>query len=86
MASYKIIIENKAEKELRKLAKPVRQRLASAIDGLAGNPRPAASRKMVGSTGFRLRIGDYRVIYEIDDAIVTIYIVKVGHRREVYKK
>ena len=86
MASYKIIVEGRAEKELRKLPAAIRRRIVDAIDSLAHDPRPASSRKMVGSSGFRMRVGDYRVIYEIKDEIVSIFVIKIGHRREIYRR
>jgi mRNA interferase RelE/StbE len=86
MASYKVVIEARAEKEIRKLPAPERKRVTSVIDKLATNPKSATARKMVGSPGFRLRVGDYRIIYEIEHQIVTVFIIKVGHRRDIYKK
>lgn len=86
MVSYKIVLGARAEKEPRKLARPIRLRVANAIDALGRNPRPSAARKMVGSGGYRLRVGDYRVIYEIEDNIVAVYIIKIGHRREIYRR
>lgn len=86
MASYKIIFEKRAEKELRKLAAPVRQRISDAIDTLEHSPRPAASRQMIGVSGYRLRVGDYRIIYTVNERIVTVIVIRIGHRREIYKR
>lgn len=85
MASYKIVVEARAEKELRKLAPPAQQRIVSAIDGLSENPHPSASRKMIGSDCIRLRAGDYRVIYKVEGHLLTIFVIAIGHRREVYR-
>ena len=84
MANYNIVIEKRAEKELRKLARPIRQRLADAIDSLARDPLPAASKPLVGTAGYRLRVGGYRIIYDIDHRIITVYIIRIGHRRDIY--
>jgi mRNA interferase RelE/StbE len=85
MACYNIVIEDRVEKELRKLSKQVVERIAKAIDGLASDPTPLASRRMVGVDGYRLRVGDYRIIYTVEHKIVTVYVVRVGHRREIYR-
>ena len=60
-------------------------RLREAIFALAHEPRPQSSRKLTGREGWRLRVGDYRVLYDIDDVKQTITIVHVGHRRDVYR-
>jgi mRNA interferase RelE/StbE len=85
MASYSIVIEAKAEKSLRQLSVEARRRVVKAIDGLAENPYPLASRKMVGYDCVRLRVGDYRVIYRVNGQILEIYVIEIGHRREIYR-
>ena len=83
---YKVNIERTAEKELKKL--PAREfwRIISKIKALADEPRPTDCRKILGSkSDWRIRIGDYRVIYEIDDTEDTVKIMKVRHRREAYR-
>jgi mRNA interferase RelE/StbE len=85
--AYKIVFKRSAEKELKKLNQGAYPALRSAIDKLAAKPHPHQSVKLVGSSSlWRLRVGDYRVIYDIQGDKLVIYIIKVGHRREVYRK
>lgn len=86
MASYKIEIVKSAQKEIRKLPQDIRTRIIASIHVLANNPRPMGYQKLRGSkTNYRIRCGDYRVVYGIFDATITIVVVKVAHRREVYR-
>jgi mRNA interferase RelE/StbE len=85
--AYKVVIQDSASKALRKLDKPVRERVAAAIDALADNPRPAGIKAIVGEPGaFRIRVGDYRVLYEIEDDQLVVTVVKIGHRSTVYDR
>jgi len=87
MASYKIRWKSSAKKELKKLDKKIILRILQAVEKLANNPRQSGSRKLVGSESiYRIRVGDYRIIYNIESSLLTIEIIKVGHRREVYRK
>ncbi|MDO9130000.1 MAG: type II toxin-antitoxin system RelE/ParE family toxin [Anaerolineales bacterium] len=83
---YQVIIKRPAEKELDTLPENVRRRIVARLLMLEENPRPSGFKKLRGEEAFRLRVGDYRVLYTIDDRarIVTIY--AVGHRREVYRR
>lgn len=85
MKIYAIEVTRSAAQELRKLAKVEGKLIAKAIYGLASNPRPTGVKKLVGQKVWRLRVGDYRVIYEIYDSRVLIVVLKVAHRREVYR-
>lgn len=87
MARYSLQIKRSASQELEAVAqKSDRQRLVSRIQALASNPRPPGSEKLAGHADrYRVRQGDYRVVYSIDDAEQIVLIVKVGHRREVYR-
>ncbi len=80
-----ITILKKAQKELAGLAREDYARVKDAILKLADNPRPDGSLKLTGRPAWRIRAGDYRVIYEIDDAQAKITIVHIGHRRDVYR-
>ena len=60
-------------------------RIAAAIDGLAINPRPTGSVKLAGRDDFRLRVGDYRIVYAVDDAEDLVIIARIAHRRDVYR-
>ena len=83
---YRVFLERAAEMDLRRLSPDVHDRIIEAIRGLAGNPRPPGCRKLVGTTNdWRLRVGDYRIVYEIADAIRVVRVNRVRHRREVYR-
>lgn len=85
MASYKLLIKPSAAKELEALPRKDRGRIVAKIEALSGDPRPPGSEELSGEEKYRLRQGDYRVLYSIQDASTTVTIVKVGHRREVYR-
>lgn len=82
---YEIFFENRAKRQIRDLDGAVRARVMEACLRLADDPRPTNARKLRDAKGYRIRIGDYRALYEIKDEkrAVTIYVV--GHRREVYR-
>jgi mRNA interferase RelE/StbE len=82
---YKIEVRNKARKQILKIPPPHFQRIKTHISDLAQNPRPADALKLKGETGYRLRVGDYRILYEIDDDRKEITIYRVRHRRDVYR-
>lgn len=84
MAIYKIVFKESAFKELQSLDKAVRVRVSAVIDALAYNPRPPGYLKMKGSSSYRIRIGDWRVIYDVVDNILTVTILKIGHRGGIY--
>jgi len=84
--SYELLIERRAEKDLKKLETSLFTVVVEKIKSLSENPHPAGSRKLSGSQNDRrIRIGDYRVLYEIDNKARTIKIMRVKHRREVYR-
>ena len=83
--SFSLYIVRRAQKELARLPPETYERVRFAIRGLAANPRPPGSRKLTARNGWRLRVGDYRVIYEIEDVNQTATILHVGHRRDVYQ-
>ncbi|MGA9451260.1 MAG: type II toxin-antitoxin system RelE/ParE family toxin [Verrucomicrobiia bacterium] len=83
---YRVLLERSAERDLGRLSSEVHDRVITAIQGLANNPRPPGCRKLVGSKNdWRIRVGDYRVLYEIADAIRVVRVNRVRHRREVYR-
>jgi len=84
--SYSLVIKKSAERELRALPKEDLRRISDRIRGLAHSPRPHGNEKLSGQERYRLRQGDYRIVYAIDDEAQTVEVVKIGHRREVYKK
>ena len=85
MAFYNLFIKKSAEKEIRRLPEKERKRVVERILMLKENPRPLGSEKLRGDDAFRLRQGDYRIIYEVDDPEKTVTVIRVGHRREVYR-
>lgn len=82
---YKISIERSAIKSLSKIPSLDKNKIISSIQALADNPRPTGAKKLSGRDGWRIRIGNYRVIYEIMDNICHILVLDVGHRKDVYK-
>ncbi len=82
---YKLNISRKAQKFLTTVSATDYQRIKENIANLAQNPRPPNCLKLKGREAWRIRVGDYRVIYEIADEIVTIIVVEIGHRREIYR-
>jgi mRNA interferase RelE/StbE len=83
--SYSIQILRRAQKELAQLPKQEYERIKEGIQNLAQEPRPQGCKKLTGRDGWRIRVGDYRVIYEIDDSQQRLTILHIGHRRDVYK-
>jgi len=83
--SYRIIIERRAEKEIRKLKANLRERIIKRIFDLAKEPRPTGCRKLMVLDGFRIRIGDYRVLYSINDTQNNVTIFRVMKREKGYK-
>ena len=86
MSRYRIELRPAAVRALRKLDPPVARRVHAAIALLAEDPRPPASRPLRGRPAWRVRIGDYRVIYTIEDDVLLIAVVTLGHRRDVYER
>jgi mRNA interferase RelE/StbE len=83
---YRVVVERSAEKDLRKLPLVTRSRVADALRNFANDPRPVGSRKLAGTKhDWRIRVGDYRVIYEIADAAKFVRVYRIRHRREVYR-
>jgi mRNA interferase RelE/StbE len=83
---YEILLEKQAEKDLKKLPNDVFQRIIPVIRGLSQNPRPVGCLKLKNSLqDYRIRVGDYRIIYEIDDNNQTVKVMKIRHRRESYR-
>lgn len=83
---YEVLIERSAEKDLRRLPEEVHDRVIGSILTLALNPRPPGAKKLVGSkSDWRIRVGDYRVLYDIADQVRIVRVYRVRHRRDVYK-
>lgn len=87
MASYDICWKQSASKELRRLDRSMIPRVLSAVEALASDPQPSGCKKLQGAEHlWRIRIGEYRVIYSVDGTVLCIEIIKIGHRQSVYKK
>jgi mRNA interferase RelE/StbE len=82
---YTILIERYAQKQIMKLDKKIVPVIKAAIADLADNPRPYGYKKLKGEDAYRIRVGDYRVIYEIDDGKIIVTVVSVGNRKDIYK-
>ncbi len=85
MASYRIVFKTSVVKDFRQIPKKDVQRILKRIDSLKEDPRPAGVEKLSGAEKYRLRQGNYRILYRIEDEIITVTIVKVGHRSDVYR-
>ena len=85
MARYEVRFRKSVSKDLDPIPKMDVQRIIAAINVLADDPRPPQSRKLSGSEKYRLRCGVYRVLYEIQDDVLLVCVVKVGHRKDVYR-
>ena len=86
MKHYTIQYTRPAREELEALSVEIQNRIVAAIDSLTENPRPRGSKKLKGGTNeYRIRVGNYRVIYEIDDKTVVVLIVRIAHRKDAYR-
>ena len=87
MKPYQVKILPSAQKELASLPKAIRVRTGKKIDSLQTNPNPQGDKllKGKGREAYRVRVGDYRILYQIQREILTILVIKIGHRREVYR-
>lgn len=84
---YTVKIASKAQKELKKISNPYQQKIVLAIKELAINPMPAGVKKLQGQINqYRVRVADYRIIYEVHGTEMVILVVKIGHRQSVYKR
>lgn len=83
--SYSVAILRRAQKALAQLPADDYNRVRNAIKQLSANPRPPGCRKLTGRDGWRIRVGDYRVIYEIEDSSQQVTILDIGNRRDIYR-
>ncbi len=86
MSTHRVELRPAAAKALRKLDPQVRGRIQGAIALLAQDPRPPAARALQDRSGLRVRVGDYRIIYTVQDDILLVVVVTLGHRREIYER
>lgn len=85
MAVYSIFFKESARKELETIPRRDLQRIMERVAGLTDDPRPYGSEKLSGQERYRIRQGNYRIVYSIQDIELTVWVVKIGHRREVYR-
>ncbi|MFI5144254.1 MAG: type II toxin-antitoxin system RelE/ParE family toxin [Ignavibacteria bacterium] len=85
MIMYQIEIVKSAIKTLKSIPPSQREKIAKSINDLAFNPRPPGCKKLKGYEKYRIKISDYRVIYEIEDTVLIILIIKIGHRKDIYR-
>jgi mRNA interferase RelE/StbE len=84
--TYELRIARRALRSLARLERREQQRIRAALDLLAGNPRPPACVAMQGEESvYRIRLGNYRIVYEVLDSVLLVHVVRIGHRREVYR-
>ena len=85
--TYRVALAPAAARQLRKFDPQVRRRVQAAIELLATEPRPPAATQLVGGAGeWRVRTGDYRIVYEIEDERLLVLVLSAGHRREIYQR
>lgn len=84
---YRVRFSPAAARQLRKLDPEARRRVQAAIELLAANPRPGGAKKLVGGAGeWRVRTGNYRIVYEVHDEVMVVLLLAVGHRRDIYRR
>jgi len=84
--SWDLQIERRAQKALKKISNPYKTNLIQAIDRLSDNPRPDGCKKLKGSESlWRIRVNDYRIVYQIKDEHLLILIIRIGHRKDIYE-
>ena len=85
--TYRVEVAAAAARQLRQLDRSAQRRVQAAIELLADEPRPSGAKKLVGGNGeWRVRTGDYRIVYEIHDNVLVVLVIAVGHRREIYDR
>lgn len=82
---YSVIVQRRAQKRIARFPTDIQDRIEKGLQDLSDEPRPSGSRKLRGREGWRIRIGDYRAIYEIDDEAREVLVVEVAHRRDIYR-
>lgn len=85
MGNYRIVIKRSAAKEIEKVQKKDRIRIVEKIRSLASDPHPVVSKKLSGQEKYRIRQGNYRILYQVLNEELVVNVVKVGHRRDIYK-
>ena len=84
--SYEVRLHPAAARAFRRLHGPLRDRIRDAVDRLADDPRPRGAEKLAGRDDYRVRVGDYRIVYAVDDSERLVLVARIAHRREVYRR
>ena len=84
--AYQVTVTPAADHVIAKLPRDVRRRIADRLVALADNPQPPGSIKLTGEDAYRIRVGDYRIIYTIQDDRLIVLVIDIGHRRDVYRR
>ena len=85
MAKYRIQVKKSAEKELGKIPKKELLKILEKIESLSDDPHPTGSIKLSNQDKYRVRVGNYRILYKVEDNILTVFVVKIGHRKDIYR-
>jgi len=83
--SYTVVFKPSAENDFEKLPPQVQERIGASLASLESTPRPAGCKKLKAREGYRVRVGDYRIVYSIDDRASVVRILAIGHRKEIYQ-
>jgi mRNA interferase RelE/StbE len=86
MAQYKVFFKKSVEKDFKSIPKKELLKILSKIESLQDNPRPFGCEKLTGQERYRLHQGNYRIVYSIQDYELTVWVVRIGHRKEIYNK
>jgi len=84
--TYSVGVERRAQKQIARLSTEMQDRVEAALQTLTEEPRPPGCRRLTNRGGWRIRVGDFRIVYEIDDDQRTVTVFQVGHRRDVYRR
>jgi len=85
MGKYKVFFKKSVEKDFKDIPKDILLKILDKIKNLQNDPRPTRSEKLTGQERYRIRQGTYRIVYSIQDLELTVWVVKIGHRREIYR-
>ena len=84
--AYLVGVERRAQKQIARLSTEMQDRVEAALQALTEEPRPPGCRRLTNRGGWRIRVGDFRIVYEIDDDQRAVTVLRVGHRRDVYRR
>ena len=85
MSKFTVLIQPSAQKDIARLDKPDQKRVLKTLESLSQNPRPVGCKKLVGVPAWRVRVGQLRIVYLIEDEVLRVEVVRVAHRKEVYR-